>query len=262
MDALVLSASRIAAIAHNTVREAVRSKVLYTLLFFALAMIAAGVLLASLSYVERERILQDIGLGAVRFFSSMIAIFVGIGLLHKEVDRRTIFTILSKPIGRGEFLIGKFFGLVATLWLQIAVMAVCFALISALAAAPITATHAAAFALIGLEAAIVVALAVFFSAFTTPMLAAFFTGGTVLISYATRDLRALGDASGVGSIQAMTEALYRTFPDLEAFDLSVHATHALPIAGSDVLLPLAYAAGYVILLLLAATWMFERRDFR
>ncbi len=259
---IVLRLDRVLAIAHNTLREAVRSRVLYALLFFALALIGTGVLLSALSYVERERILQDVGLAAVRVFSVMIAIFVGIGLLHREVDRRTVFTILSKPIGRGEFLVGKYLGLVATLWLQIAIMGVCFALVSVLAGAPLTATHAAAFAMIGAEMAVVVALAVLFSAFTTPMLAAFFSAGMVLIGYSSRDLRNLGAQSDLPSLQWFTEGLYRTLPDLEAFDLSAHATHALPIASSDFFLPLAYAAGYVILLLLAATWLFGRRDFR
>ena len=253
---------RIAAIAHNTVREAVRSKVLYALLFFAMAIIATGVLLSVLSYVERERILQDVGLAAIRIFSAMIAIFVGIGLLHREVDRRTIFTILSKPIGRGEFLLGKYLGLVATLCLQILVMGLCFAAVSLLAGAPLSATHVAAIAMVAVEMALVVALALFFSAFTTPMLAAFFTGGIVLIGYATRDLRILGERSEVASVQLITEGLYRFAPDLEAFDLSIHATHALPIEGADLLLPLLYAFGYVVLLLLAATWVFEQRDFR
>ena len=141
-------------------------------------------------------------------------------------------------------------------------MGVCFALVSLLAGAPLGATHLAAFAMIGVETAVVVALAVLFSAFTTPMLAAFFSGGVVLIGYASRDLRNLGAQSDLPSLQWMTEALYRTLPDLEAFDFSVHATHSLPIAGSDLVLPFAYAVGYVILILLAATWIFERRDFR
>ena len=259
---LSLRLGRVMAIAHNTLREAIRSRVLYALLFFALALIGTGVLLSALSYVERERILQDVGMAAVRIFSVMIAIFVGIGLLHREVDRRTVFTILSKPIGRGEFLVGKYLGLVATLWIQIAVMGVCFCLVSLLAGAPLTATHAAAFAMIGVETSVVVALAVLFSAFTTPFLAAFFSGGMVLIGYASRDLRALGAQAELPSLQWVTEGLYRVMPDLEAFDLSIHATHALPIASSDVVLPLAYGVGYVILLLSAATWIFERRDFR
>ena len=140
---------RIVAIAMNTVREAIRHRVLYTLLFFALALIGTGVLLSTLTYVENERILQDVGFAAIRVFAVAIAIFVGIGLVHREVDRRTIFTILSKPISRSEFLLGKYAGLLLTLWLQILVMSVCFAAISWLSGAPLTATHAAALAMIG-----------------------------------------------------------------------------------------------------------------
>jgi len=262
LESLSLGTDRVFAIAHNTIREAVRDRVLYTLLFFALVLIGTGVLLSTLSYVERERILQDVGLAAIRLFALMIAIFVGIGLLYKEVDRRTIFTILSKPIGRGEFLIGKYLGLVATLVLQIGVMALCFAAVSVVAGAPLDWTYLAAFFLIAVQVAVVVALATLFSGFTTPMLAAFFTGGLVLIGHLSRDLRNLGAQSDLASVTVFTETLYRILPDFEAFDLSLHATHGLPIAASDVFLPLVYGAGYVILTLLAATWIFERRDFR
>lgn len=253
---------RVWAIAHNSFREAVRNRVLYTLFFFALILIASGVVLSTLSYVERERILQDIGMAAIRIFSILIAIFVGIGLIHKEVERRTIFTILSKPIARAEFLIGKYLGLVTTLALLIIVMASSFALVSLLAGAPLTSAHAAAFLLIGGEVAIVAAIACLFSSFTTPMLASFFSGGLVVIGHLSRDLRALGAAGDGGAVRSATEALYMIAPDLEAFDLSVHATHGLAIAASDVAVPLVYASGYVILLLTVAIVAFERRDFR
>ena len=94
----------ILAIAHNTLRDAVRNRVLYVLLFFSLVMIASSAGLATLSYVERERILQDVGFSALRFFGAAIAIFVGVGLVHREVDQRTIYTILSKPVTRAQFL--------------------------------------------------------------------------------------------------------------------------------------------------------------
>jgi ABC-type transport system involved in multi-copper enzyme maturation permease subunit len=122
---MTASLLRIRTLAANTVREAVRNRVLYVLLFFALVLIGTGVLLSTLSYVERERILQDVGLASIRLFGAAIALFVGVGLIHKEVDRRTIFTILSKPVARSEFLVGKFAGLVVTIWLQVAVMAAC-----------------------------------------------------------------------------------------------------------------------------------------
>ena len=256
------SLDRILAIATNTVREAIRDRVLYTLLFFALALIGTGVLVSTLSYVEGERILQDVGFAAIRVFAVAIAIFVGIGLVHREVDRRTIFTILSKPISRSEFLLGKYVGLLLTLWLQIAVMGVGFVVVSWLAGAPVGLVHVAALGLVGAEIAVVVALALLFSAFTSPMLASLFTAALWLIGHLSRDLRNLGAQSQLESVKRATELLYRALPDLGAFDLSMHATRAVPIAISDVVFPLLYAAGYATLLLVAATWIFERRDFR
>lgn len=254
--------ARSLAIAGNTVREAIRHRVLYTLLFFALTLIGTGVLLATLSYVERDRILQDIGLSATRVFAVAIAIFVGIHLVHREVDRRTIFTVLSKPITRSEFLLGKYLGLVATLWLQIAVMGLAFVAVSLLAGAPLGRVHAAALALIGAEVAVVVAVALFFSSFTTPMLASLFTAGLWVIGQLSRDLRALGAQSDSEGVRNATAALYRALPDFQAFDLGAHAARGLAIAASDVWLPLAYATGYAVLVLTVATWIFERRDFR
>ncbi|MEN8185255.1 MAG: ABC transporter permease subunit, partial [Myxococcota bacterium] len=128
---------RILAIAENTIREAVRNRVLYTLVFFAVGMILLGVVLSTLSYVEQERILQDVGLAAIRIFGVAIAIFVGVGLIHKEVDRRTIHTVLSKPITRAEFLLGKVLGLVATLWSQVAIMSLAFVAVSWTTGAPL-----------------------------------------------------------------------------------------------------------------------------
>ena len=94
---------RIWTIAHNTLREAVRNKVLYALVFFAVLLIGVGVLLSTLSYVEQERIIQDVGLSAIRLFGALISIFLGVGLIHKEVDRRTIYTIVTKSVARWEF---------------------------------------------------------------------------------------------------------------------------------------------------------------
>ena len=167
----LMSLGVILTLAHNTVREAVRNKVLYGASAMVL-MIGSGSLVSSLSYVERERILQDVGLAAIRFFGVAIAIFIGIQLVHREVDRRTVYTILSKPISRAQFLVGKFAGLTLTIWLQTACMALAFAAISVAAHAPLAWQHLAFLLLLGAELALVVALATLFSAFTTPILAA------------------------------------------------------------------------------------------
>ncbi len=258
----MISVARIWTIAMNTVREAIRNKLLYTLLFFAVLLICAGVLLSTLSYVDSERILQDVGLAAIRLFGVAIAIFVGVGLIYKEVERRTVYTILSKPVSRSEFLLGKYVGLVVTIWLQMVIMVATFALVSLLTDAPLGVGHAAAFLLTAVELALMVAVATFFSAFTTPMLASFFSTGLWVVGNLTRDLRDIGAGSNLESVRTTTAWLHRLLPDLESFNLTIEAVHGLPITASDVWLPVCYGAGYVGIVLVCAVAIFERRDFR
>ncbi|MCH8082859.1 MAG: ABC transporter permease [Myxococcales bacterium] len=253
---------RIWAIAVNTAREAIRNKLLYTFLFFALAMMLFGVVLATISYVERERMMQDFAFASIRLFSVAIAIFVGVGLIHKDIDRRTVYTILSKPLSRAEFLIGKFTGLVLIIWLQVAIMALFFAVVSLLMGAPLGFTHLAALALTAVELAIVVAFATLFSSFTTPLLASFFSCGIWLAGQLSRDLRDHGADSSSALVREATAWMHRILPDLESFNLSIQASHGLPIAASDIWLPALYGAGYVAIILASATLIFERRDFR
>lgn len=258
----MISPTRIGALAANTMREAIRSKVLYTLLFFAVLLIGTGVLLSTLTYVEGQRILQSVGLAAIRLFGAAIAIFVGIGLIHREVERRTIYTILSKPISRGEFLLGKYLGLVATIWLQVAIMGVAFAAVSLLAGAPLTLQHGQALLLAAMELALVVAFATLFSSFTTPMLAALFTTGLYAVGHLSRDLRDLGSRSDVEAVRWLATGLHRVLPDLESFNLTTQALHALPVPPAEIVFAVVYGVGYSALLLLLAVAIFERRDFK
>ena len=253
---------RIQALAANTFREAIRNKLLYTLLGFGILMIGAGVLLASLSYVEVDEILQDMGMAAIRFFSAGIAIFVGIGLIHNEVDRRTIFTILSKPVSRTEFLVGKWAGLTFTVWLQLVLMALAFGIVSWLAGAPLGVDHAVAIGLIGLELMLLVAVATFFSAFTTPMLAALFSIGIWMIGHLSRDLRALGEQSDLESVSVLTNLVFRLMPDFEVFNKTLEAVHGLAIPPAEIWMAIVYALGYTVCTLLLGSMIFNRRDFK
>ena len=256
------SLMRVWTLAANTLREVIRDKILYVLVFFAILLIGTGVVLSALSYVEQERILQDVGLGAIRLFGAVIAIFLGVGVLHKEVDRRTIYTVLSKPVSRSEFVVGKYLGLVATLWLQLLIMSAAFASVSLVAGAPLGLGHAAALYLFGIEMALIVAVATLFSAFTTPLLASFFTGGIWMVGHLSRDLRHLGARSELDAVRQLTEWIHRVLPDLESFNVTVQAVHRLPIPPSEIWLPTVYGLGYASLVLFFATLLFARRDFR
>jgi ABC-type transport system involved in multi-copper enzyme maturation permease subunit len=253
---------RVWAIAHNTIREAVRNKLLYTLLFFAMAVIGCAVLVASLSYVEGGRIIQDVGLAAIRIFSLGISIFVGIGLIHNEVERRTIYTILSKPLSRAEFLVGKYFGLLLTVWMQVAIMGVAFVVVSLASGSPLGSGHFWALFLLSMELAVIVGVATLFSSFTTPLLASLFTVGIWAVGHLTRDLLALGRQADAANVQRVAEVLYRVLPDLEMFNVTIEAVHGLPIAGADIVLPMLYAFGYATVLIGMAIAVFKKRDMK
>ena len=254
------SLRRIGPIAVNTLREAVRNRLLYTLLFFAVTMIGFSVLIASLSYVEGERIIQDVGLASIRLFSVGIAIFVGIGLIHGEVERRTIYTILSKPVTRPEFLLGKFLGLLAMVWLQLLLMALAFAAVSLLAGAELDLGHGAALLLAGIELMVIVAVATLFSSFTTPILSALFTLGIYTLGHLSRNLYFLGQQSDAESVKSAASLIYRLLPDLESFNLSIQAVHGLPISAAEVVWPVLYGVAYSVVLLILAAFIFHRRD--
>ncbi len=258
----MLVALRVWTIAVNTVREAIRNKLLYTLLFFAVLVIGTAVFIASLSYVEGERIIQDIGLASIRLFSVGIAIFVGIGLIHGEVERRTIYTILSKPVSRTEFLLGKFLGLLLTVWLQLVAMTLAFFVVVVSTGSTVDSGHASALLMTAFELMVVVAIATLFSAFTTPMLAALFTLGIWATGHLSRDLLQLGQQSDQEAIKHVAGWLYRILPDLEMFNLTIQAAHGLPIAPEEIWLPILYALGYATIMLFMASFIFQRRDLK
>ena len=257
-----MSLLRLWTIGRNTLREAIRNKLLYTLLFFAIALIGTGVLVSTLSYVEGERILQDVGLAAIRLMSLGIGVFVGVGLIHGEVERRTVYTILSKPVSRSEFLLGKYLGLVLTTWLMLVVMGICFSAVSLAYDAPLTTGHLAAFALIGVELVVMIAVATMFSSFTTPMLASLFTVGIFVLGRLSRDLKQLGEQGDIEGLRTLASLLFRVLPDLESFNVSIQAVHGLPISHAEIGWAVVYGFAYAASLLCLAVLLFARRDFR
>ncbi len=257
----MIQLERVMAIAGNTLREAIRNRVLYGLLFFAIMLIGAGIVIGGLSYSDNERIFQTIGLSAIRIFSTATAIFLGVGLIYKEIERRTIYTIVSKPISRGTFLVGKYLGLVAAVWIQLFLMGVVFATASLLWGAPFGWTYAIELGLLMAELALVVAVATLFSSFSTPMLASLFSTGVIVAGHLTQDLRAIGAQSRSENVRMFTEVLYKVMPDLTSFNLTLPVVHGFEIEAAQVWVPMFYGCAYSLLLLLLAVVIFERRDF-
>ena len=252
---------KVLSIALNTFRENLRDKLLYNLLIFALLMIGSSLLLMTLTLGEFHRLILDIGLGSINFFGVLIAIFVGIGLVSKEIEKKTIYTIISKPVARYQFLLGKYMGLSLTLLVNTAIMAVGLLAVLYFQNVPIHVVLFKALGTIFLEFMVVTAVALFFSTFTSATLSAIFTLAIFVIGHLTTDLRTFGqkmDAVGRGIL----DGIYYLLPNLERFNLKGHVTHQLDVSGNDLLLIATYGVVYTAFLLLLASVIFQRRDFR
>jgi len=252
---------RILSIAVNTFRENLREKLLYNLLFFALLMIGSSILLSRITLGDYHRLILDLGLASINLFGVLIAIFVGIGLVSKEVDRKTIYTIVSKPIPRYEFLLGKYGGLVITLFANTVVMVVGLLIVLQVMGVPITSLVFKSLALIFLELMVITAVAVLFSTFTSATLSAIFTLAVYVIGHLSGDLKEFAKKLDEVS-QMVVNAIYYTLPNLERFNLKGHVIHHLDFGMADMALTLAYGLTYAAFLLLLASVIFQRRDFQ
>lgn len=251
----------IAVIAQNTFRENLRDKILYNLLFFALLLIGASVLLAELSIAEQEKIITDMGLAAINLVGLLIAIFVGIGLVSKEIERRTVYTIMARPISRAQFLLGKYLGLVLTLLVNIGVMFVVFLLTLLITGTPVHLSLFQAVALIVVELMLVTALALFFSTFSSATLSAIMTLGMYVIGHLTTDLKGIAQKGENEAVKAIMTGIYYLCPNLEYLNIKGQAARGVSLALSYQMLATAYGILYAALLLTAACVIFDRRDF-
>jgi len=256
------SLERIWVLAFNTYREAVRDKLLYNLLLFAALMIASSVLLAQIQIGKDDRIYRDVGLSSIAFFGVLIAIFVGINLVHRELSTKTIYTMLAKPLKRWEFLLGKYFGLLSLLAVEVAIMSACF--LGVLVWTGAVFELGLVWAIVGIycELALVTAIAMFFSSFTSPYLSAMFTVALWIVGHLLADLRAFGSKSDLAGLRELLEALYWTLPNLDRLDFKADASAGNPIELARVGVAALYAWLYSFLLMAGAVALFQRRDFR
>jgi ABC-type transport system involved in multi-copper enzyme maturation permease subunit len=256
--------TRVAVVAWNTFREAVRDRVLYNLVFFALVMIAASILVGQISIGIEEMVIVTLGLSAISLIGLLIAVFIGVGLVSKEMDKRTLYALLAKPVRRWEFLLGKFGGLVLTLALNTAAMGaglfVVLRYLKPLERADLAVLVAVYFIL--LKLALVVALALLFSCYTTPLLAILFTAGLYVSGLFVEEMRTYRSETMSPAMRAILRWLSYVLPNFENFDVMASAAHGRTIPGVLILQNTAYAAVYCTILLAAASVIFSRRNLK
>jgi ABC-type transport system involved in multi-copper enzyme maturation permease subunit len=251
------------AVAANTFREAIRDKILYNLAFFALLVMGVSVVIGKMTLGERLKIIQDVSLAAMSVFGLLIAIFVGIGLVHKEIQRRTVYTLLAKPIARWRFVVGKYLGLMLVIALNVAVMtAALLGLMAVFSDTGVAWRVLVAVLLIMVELMTVTAVAVLFSTFSTPTLSAMLTLGVWLIGRFSSDLVVLAAKSESAVLRAVVIGVHYLLPNLEKFDLKHQIVYAMPVEASYVAWAVGYGLLYIVFVIGLAAWIFERRDFK
>ena len=255
---------RIYYIATNTFREAVRDRVLYNLVAFALLLSGAAVLVGQISIDIEKLVVINLGLTAVSLFGVVIAIFIGIGLVAKEIDKKTLYTVLSRPVARWEFIAGKFFGLAGTLVVNTACMAV------GVFAALLYVSHhlqssdagvLVALYFIVLQFVLITALALFFSSFSSPLLSAVFAFALFIIGSFAEDLRGFAKLTH-GAVGWLAAGLAYLVPNFSALNVVSQVAHGDAVSSQLIAYNTGYALVYTLAVLGGAVLIFERRNLK
>jgi ABC-type transport system involved in multi-copper enzyme maturation permease subunit len=252
-------------VALNTFREAVRDRVLYNLVFFALLMMAAAVAVGQISIGIEQTVIVSLGLSAISVIGLLISIFIGVALVSKEMDKRTLYALLAKPVQRWEFLLGKFAGLVLTLAVNTAAMALGLLLVMIYVKHSLERSDAVvlvAVYFILLKLALIVALALLFSCFTTPLLAILFTVGVYIVGLYVQELRNLPVEVMSPAMAALTKWLSYVLPNFENFNVMAMAAHGRAVPGALILENTLYTVIYCAIILTAAAAVFSRRNLK
>ncbi len=261
--------------ANAVFRESVRDRVPYSIVVFAVLMIAASYLISQLTAGQDMRIIKDLGLAALSIFGLLIAVFIGVGLVTKEVEKRSVYGLLTKPLSRAQFLLGKYAGLVMTLGVNLTVMtlalyAVLFysnwmspgGLRLSWEAPAVDPRLLVAIVLIFTELMLVTALALFFSTFTSPLWATLLTLGLWVAGHFNSDLRNFGTIVDSAPAIWLARVIYYVIPNLAPFDVKSEVVHGIQVSARHVGYTLAYAALYIGVLLTASVTIFGRRNFK
>ncbi len=250
---------RVLAIGGATFMEAIRHRILYLLLVFALVMIAFSRVLTLLTVGEDAKIIMDVGMTAIDLFGLMIALFVGVGVIFKEMERRTVQVTLAGPVARWEYVLGKYTGLAAAITLNAVLMALALFGMLLLRGAFSPALVVAVF-MLWVELMFITAAAVFFSSFSTPIFSALFTAMLWVIGHLAWSLTLLESRLPEGLGRKVVHAVYLLVPDLEYGDVRALAVHGLPIPPARVAWATVYELAWAALLLAIACLAFRRRD--
>lgn len=264
------SLSHIGIIALNTFRESIRDKILYNIVFLAIGLAVFSILLGEWSVFDRAHVIKSTTLTIMSLSGLLISVFVGISLVQKEIQRKTVLTLLSKPISRVSFIVGKYLGLLGVVACHLILLTVVYYIILFVTESSPSLFLLSAIYMVFCEMAIVVAVALLFSSFSTPVLSALFTLGVYFAGHLSNQLleqvqfvKRMGEVEGFGSVlmEKMAIIIHAVFPGLYRYNISSNVVHQIALPDWYLFWQSLYALGYIGLFLAIASWWFNRRDF-
>jgi ABC-type transport system involved in multi-copper enzyme maturation permease subunit len=257
-----MNIARIWAIAANSFTEVIRDRILYIIGFYALVLLLASRILPQIAVGADEKIFLDLGIGLISILGVIVAIFVGTALINKEIDKKTILVLIPKPISRTEFIVGKHFGLAGVLMILVISMTIIyFTLMNLFSINYPFNSLLVAIAYILLELALLIAVAMVFSVFTSSVLATLLSFGVYIMGHFSRDLLELGKIAKNENVEALTNTLFLILPDLERFNLKNGAVYGLLPNLDQLFASALYGILYLILLLTITTFIFSKKQF-
>lgn len=248
-------------LALNTFREAVRDRILTASVVFGGLFVCGAVLVAPLTLGEQERVVRDLGLAAITFFTVLLIVVLGTGMVYREIEQRTIHTILTHPVSRPAFILGKFLGLYATVLLSVVLLSAVYLPVVAMFGGGIQGSLLLTLALAALEALVVTSVAIFFSTVASPMLSAVFTLLVFLAGHFAHDMQHLAEAAQNEGLRVVTNIVYAVLPSLHYFDARNNILSGVAVSAGRLLWCLEYSVLYSAAVLVMTIVAFSRRDF-
>ncbi len=259
-----MNVNRVIAIANNSFREVVRDRILYIIGFYAVILAIAAMLLPQLAAATEDKMFLDLGLAVMSVLSLIIAVFVGTGLVSKEIEKRTILMLIAKPISRPEFILGKYLGLSTVLALLVVAMSAIYLIFLQVNNINYSATSIVINAIfLILQLSLISAIAIAFGVFTGSILATALTFAVYLMGNITQDLLKLAQVNENPGLEKITQGLYLLLPDLSRLDLkndAVYGLSALPDS-TTLFINAGYSLVYSAMLLAIAAFIFSQKEF-
>lgn len=254
--------NRIFWLSYTTLMQIVRQRILYTVIFFAISLIGIGGMLDSAAPGQRGTMVLDIGLGAINIFGVMISIVMGVNLLYQELDRKTVYNVLSKAVGRGEFVLGKYFGQLIAIMIVLLGMLVCLQVAAFMSGGGVSGLALQALWTIYLELMMVSAVAMLFSSFSTPYLSGLFTMGIWIVGSMASEIRNYAIFRDLTAYDALVSGAFYVLPDFSKLNIADRVPYNLAPPEGYVAGITAYAFLYTTGLIVASILVFRRRDFK